>query len=148
MANNESVPVANINGLATVATTGDYNDLANIPNVPIVSDVKTFSGRTSDITSSAFSLTLGGTLYRISYYIVDSTADLTAGAVTVNFAWTDSTGAQTFSSNPLALTTLGTKIQEEIFIATGGGNINYSTSHTGLFGSATYDLFITLEKIA
>lgn len=104
------------------------------------------TGQTADIGSTNLTTT-GAGLYRLAYYLVDSTADLTAGAVRLNVAYTDNGASQTQQSAVVALTILGTFTQGVLIIQLASGNIAYSTTHTGAFGASKYDLFITLERL-
>lgn len=113
-----------------------------IPRTATVS----LTGQTTDIGSTNLTTT-GSGLYRLAYYLVDSTADLTAGTIRLNVTYTDVAAAQTQQSSTVALTILGTFTQGEFIIQLASGNIAYSTTHTGIFGTATYDLYLTLEKI-
>ncbi len=85
-------------------------------------------------------------LYRVSYYLLNSTADLTAGAVTVTFGYNNGSG-QTVASAPLVLTSAGGFIEGEFMAEIASGNLTYTVSHSGLFGTATYDIHITAEKL-
>lgn len=100
----------------------------------------------ADVASVNFSANTPG-MYRVAYYIVDSVADLTAGAVKLNIAYTDNGIAQTLSSATVALTTIGLFTQGEFIVQLASGSIAYSTTHTGILGTAKYDLFITLERL-
>lgn len=114
--------------------------------IPTKTATVSLTGQTADIGSTNLTTT-GAGLYRVSYYLVDSTADLTAGAVRLNIAYTDVAASQTQQSATVLLTTLGTFTQGQFFIQLASGNIAYSTSHTGIYGSATYNLYITLERL-
>lgn len=111
----------------------------------ITSTIST-TAQTTDIGSTNITTT-GAGLYRLAYYLVDSTADLTAGAVRLNVTYTDAGTAQTQNSATVALTILGTFTQGEFIIQLASGNIVYSTTHTGIFGSAKYNLYISLERL-
>jgi hypothetical protein len=84
-----TIPAASITGLASVALTGDYNDLINKPSIGLgtvtsVSGTGTVSGLTltGNVTSSG-NLTLGGTL------------TLTSGQVTTALGFTPGIGTVT-----------------------------------------------------
>ncbi len=80
---------------------------------------------------------------------MDAAADLTAGAVTAAIAYTDRVQAQTLVTSAMALTTLGAFIQTSWFIqAKSGTTISYSTSHTGILGSASYDIYLAVERLS
>lgn len=109
-------------------------------------DADTYAGRTSDIGSTTLTTT-GAGLYRVAFYLVDTAADLTAGAVRLNVSFTDDAASQTLQSSAVLLTTLGTMTQGQFVIQLASGNLTYTTSHTGIFGTATYNLFITCERL-
>lgn len=117
-----------------------YNTFSNITSTVSVAN------QVVDIMSANLTTT-GAGLYRLAYYLVDSTADLTAGAVRLNVTYSDSGVAQTQNTATVALTILGTFTQGEIIIQLASGNIAYSTTHTGIFGSAKYNLYISLERL-
>lgn len=106
----------------------------------------TATGQVADIGSTNLTTT-GAGLYRLAYYLVDTVADLTAGAVRLNVTYTDSGAAQTQQSATVALITLGAFTQGEYIIQLASGNIAYSTTHTGIFGTSAYNLYITLERL-
>lgn len=100
----------------------------------------------ADITTTNF--TNGGTAgtYRVSYSLQDTTADLTAGAVTLTLAYTDGAGAAT-STALQALTGTG-RTSGSVYLQLASGNITYATSHTGVFGLAKYALYLSLERLS
>lgn len=118
-------------------------------------DTSTYLPKTSTVSATGQSADIGSTnltttgagLYRLAYYLLDSSADLTAGAIRLNVAYTDAAAAQTAQSATVALTILGTFTSGEIIIQLASGNIAYSTTHTGIFGTATYNLYMTLERL-
>ncbi len=126
------------------AVTKNYVDTS----FPVRVDFVAATGQSADITATAFAGTSVSGLYRISYYLFDSAADLTAGAVTLNITYTDDSGAQTISSTPVVLTTLGSKTQGDFIVETASGSVSYDVSHTGIFGTATYNIYLTAEKLA
>lgn len=113
-----------------------------------ISAVSSAVNQTANIGSTnLYASALAGT-YRVSVYLVDSTADVTAGTVTATIAYTDSVQAQTVSTVAVALTVIGTFTQSTFFIQVANAtNIAYSTSHTGIFGTAKYNVYITLERL-
>lgn len=108
--------------------------------------VVSLTSQTADIGSTNLTTT-GNGLYRLAYYLVDTTADALAGAVRLNVTYTDAGASQTQQSATVLLTTLGAFTQGEFIIQLASGNIAYSTSHTGIFGTAAYNLYMTLERL-
>lgn len=105
------------------------------------------TGQGADIGTTNFANTSVSGIYRVSVYIFDSTADLTAGAVNVTIAYTDDSGAQTITVGPTLLTTLGAKSQATLFVETASGSISYAVSHTGIFGTGKYNIYATVERL-
>ena len=123
--------------LATVTTTG---------TIPVKTDTITLVNQTADISSTPLSTSTPG-LYRVSYYLVDSTADLAAGTVRLNVVYTDNGAGQTAQSATVLLTIKGTFTQGVFILQVGSGTTSYSTSHTGAYGNSKYDLFFTMERL-
>ena len=98
--------------------------------------------RTAQVANIASTKLTNGTaagFYLVHYVLEDTTADVTAGTVTLVVAWTDDAGATTVSSAALVLTTAG-RTSGTIPIYLASGDVTYSTTHTGLFGTAQYAL--------
>lgn len=107
------------------------------------------TGQNADISATPFAGTVAPGTYRVSYSLLDTTADVTAGAVTLTIAWTDGAGAATSSSSPVALTGLGTLRASGVFyLQLASGNVTYAITHTGVFGTATYALYIAFERLS
>ena len=142
------------NGLATFSggdgTLGgsgdDINNYALKSTVVTLTDTHSLTNQSADIADTAFAVNTAG-LYRIQFYILDTTADLTAGAVTFNLKYTDDATARTISSQPVILTATTGFAQGEVVVRLNSGNITYGVTHTGIFGSAKYALYITQEKL-
>lgn len=100
----------------------------------------------ADITTTNFTHgNMAGT-YLLSYSVIDTTSDLTAGAITLTIAYTDEAGATTKTANQV-LTGTG-RTDGVVYIRLSSGNISYAISHTGIFGSAKYALYIDLQRIS
>jgi hypothetical protein len=84
-------------------------------------------------------------LYRVSYSLQDTTADITAGAVTLTISYTDGAGATTDTAVQVLTGTGRTK--GSIYVQLASGNLTYATTHTGIFGTAKYALYITTERL-
>lgn len=86
-------------------------------------------------------------LYRLSYYLVTTTAG-TSGTVSATFGWTDIATARTFGTGNITFGTLATPATGTVIIqADGIANITYLTTVTAAVGSPVYALNITLEKL-
>ena len=83
--------------------------------------------------------------YRISYTLADTTADVTAGILTLTFGWTDDVGATTATATQ-ALTALG-RTSGTVTLYLASGNITYGVTHTGIFGTSAYALRVRCEYI-
>lgn len=107
------------------------------------------TGRTANIgTTTLFTPPATG-VYRVSVYLFDSVADATAGTVSATITYTDNSQAQSLSTSSIILATLGASTNSTFFFeATSGNAISYSTTHTGIFGAAAYDLYITCERLS
>ncbi len=139
-----STPDLTTNGLLKTSGGDGTLTIANLRDI-----VQTISatGQVADITSTNFTNAGSAGLYRLSYYLVDTTADATAGAVSLSITYTDAGGAKTVTSSAVILTATTAYTQGVIYIQQTSGTLAYSTGHTGLLGAATYDLYITLERL-
>lgn len=102
------------------------------------------TAKTADIASANLTDTCPAAMYRINWVLECTTADAAAGAVTVNFAWTDDVGATTGASSAQALTATG-RTEGSIRVYLASGNITYSTTHTGSYGTSQYALRVRVE---
>lgn len=102
------------------------------------------TGQSADIASANFTVGTLQSIYRISYYLDVASADITAGAVILTFTWNDGVTGRTLSETPLVLTSTGyAKGSEVVFL--NSGNLTYAVSHTGLFGTAVFDIHLRCE---
>ncbi|MCK9370612.1 hypothetical protein M0R04_11940 [Candidatus Dojkabacteria bacterium] len=152
-----NVYVGSLGGLVTigsaassieaVGTITKYNNIATEDyGVPAIVDGVHLTAQVADI--GATNITNAGTAgnYRVSYYLQDTSADITAGTITLTFAFTDDAGATTVASTPLALTALG-RTSGVFYIRLASGNLTYAITHTGLFGTSNYRLDINTERV-
>lgn len=109
-------------------------------------DTEALTTKATDIADTALTTT-GAGLYRVSYYLLDTTADLTAGAVTLNIKFTDAATARTLSSAPVVLTATTGFAQGQMVVQLASGGITYGVTHTGIFGTAVYALYLSLERL-
>lgn len=108
----------------------------------IVSNVS-LTGQVADINATTLTSTVG--LYRVSYSLQDTTSDITAGAVVLTLAYTDGAGSTTATATQV-LTGTGRQ-NGSVYIQLASGNLTYAITHTGLFGTATYALNISTERL-
>ena len=103
------------------------------------------TGQTADVADTTITGTAG--TYRVTVYLVDTAADITAGAVTAHIKFNDGAAAQDVPVGPVALITLGAMAQATIAADLGSGNLTYGSTHTGLFGTAAYRLVVITEVL-
>lgn len=115
--------------------------------VATIVDSVALTGQVADITATNISSGNVAGRYRVSYYLEDTTADVLAGAVTVTFAFTDAAGSTTVASAPVALTALG-RGSGSFFVQLSSGNITYAVTHTGIFSTSAFALYIIAERLA
>jgi len=104
------------------------------------------TGQAGDIASANLTFSPSTGVYVIDAILEDTASDITAGIVTVTFAWTDDAGATTDATLTQTLTATGrNRITIPLWLQS--GNISYSTAHTGIFGTATYALRIRVTAL-
>jgi hypothetical protein len=125
-----------------------YNNVTTAGfGVPAIVDRQALTGKVADVTDTAF--TNAGTAgeYVVHVYVLDTTSAIGAGAVTVNIKFNDGTSAQTVTVGPVALTSAGTFAQGTVFAHLGSGSVTYGTTHTGIFSTAVYALYVTADRL-
>jgi hypothetical protein len=131
--------VANLNA--------DLHDGLHSTDLPNIKQVISLTAQTAAIGTTAITGTNTTGLYRVSYNLLDTTADLAAGTIMVNFTGTDEAGAFTQSSVALALTAVG-RTQGTFFLRISNtSSVSYSTTLVGLIGTSQYALYISAEKV-
>ncbi|MGH9421757.1 MAG: hypothetical protein ACRD3J_17395 [Thermoanaerobaculia bacterium] len=123
---------------------GDVHPLYGLPTN---TDSRSLTVQSADIGAMDLADT-GPGLYRLSYYVVDTAADATAGTISLGVDFADDSGSQTISAGPVSLSTLGIKAQGDTTIQLASGHIAFSISHSGTFGMAAYSLYLALERVA
>jgi hypothetical protein len=126
------------------ALTGNFDIVSTAAEIR---QIISLTAQTLAIGTTAIAGTNTAGLYRVSYYLEDTTADLTAGTIMVTFAFTDDAGATTISSAALPLTALGMTSGDIFVRVLGAGSISYSTTLVGIIGTSQYALFIVCEKL-
>lgn len=122
-----------------------YSYYSSAWHSPLVLNTVSLTNQSADITSTNFANITNGQ-YLITYSILDTTSDITAGAVTLTIGYTDDAGATTQTAGPLALTSLG-RLSGTFVVQRASTNITYAISHTGLFGSAKFALYLGCIKV-
>jgi hypothetical protein len=99
------------------------------------------TNQSADIASTKLTNATVAGMYHVWAVLEDTTADVTAGIVTLSIAYTDDAGATTNTATTQTLGATGrATLSLPLYLAS--GDITYSTSHTGIFGSAKYALRI------
>ena len=138
--------------LTTVGTSGQFlksNGAAAptwVNNPGAITDTVSLTGQVADIADTAFSVAAPG-LFRVSYYLMDTTADATAGKVTLNIKYTDNSGAKVMTSFPVKLSDITDFAGQSMIVRLNSGSITYGTTHTGSYGTSQYALYVTLERL-
>lgn len=133
-------------GVSIVATQGVPTDPVEIVLATVLTSVG-LTAQAADISATSLSGSGTNGLYRISYYIVVTTADGAAGAITLTFASNDGTAARSQAAAAVNLT--ATNFLSGEFVTRVGNSTapTYAISHTGSYGTAQYALYITSERI-
>ena len=113
-----------------------------------IHDAVSLTGQTANIAATNFTNAGTAGVYRISYYLLDTTNDVTAGTLTVTIAWNDGTAAQTITSASINLAVAASFTQGTIYVRLGSGNITYASTITGIFGTAQYSLYMNAERLS
>lgn len=123
--------------------------------LPLVGDVTTAASgklvkvdsgtQTADIASTNLTSTPGAGMYVIHWTLETVATDITAGAVSLTVGWTGSS-AWTTTVGALSLATSG-HAEGSFPVTVVSGDIAYSTSHTGVFGTGSYKLTIRVEAL-
>lgn len=85
--------------------------------------------------------------YLVTCYIATSTADAAAGTASVTLGWTDDAGATTQGFSR-ALTALGrNNVTQPVYLYLASGNLTYTVTHSGSYGTAQYALRIRVVPL-
>lgn len=126
-------------------------DLVTVGSSAAVPPASTFMGKvnatakTADIASTKLTDATPAGMYRVSYVIEDTTADVTAGILTLTLSWTDDIGATTATATQTLATQGRTAGAVTLYLAS--GNITYATTHTLGFGTSQYALRMRCEYL-
>jgi hypothetical protein len=146
-ATDRTLTVQDANGtIALLSSRGDYVTVGNDP--PAVA-----AGAMGKVDLTAQAAAIGSTnltngaavgYYRVSYYLEDTTSDVTAGTIQFGIAYTDDIGATTQAGAALALTATGRdRGAFQVYLVS--GELSYSTTLVGLIGAARYALHVRVE---
>lgn len=107
---------------------------------------KSLTAQVADIADKAFT-TSGPGLYIIAYYLLTTTAAVGAGGVTLNIKFTDNSSARTISSSAVILTALTGFTQGSIICRLSSGSITYGVTHTGIYSTSAYAIYLSVERL-
>lgn len=137
----DGTPVYQARPLSHVDATG----AAFFPNVATIVDRTVLTTQTADIGDTTLVTTAG--TYRVSAYLQTTTADATAGAITLHIKYTDTSGtAEDDLVGPVVLTTIA-RAQAALVADLASGALTYGITSTGLYGTADYALTIVAEQL-
>lgn len=107
------------------------------------------TNQSADIGTTNFTGASAAGMYRVRYYLETTTADGTAGAVTLQINYGDDIGATNQTSAALNLAATTTRVSGSFTFYQGSGTVNYQTTHTGTYGTipAKYALRMRLEYL-
>lgn len=125
-----------------------YNGITTDPDtlgVPVLVDFQSATGLSIDVSATNYNNANTAGLYRVSVYVVVTTADATAGSVSVNTLWNDGTAARTVSATAsMAATNYAQTITH---LLNTSGSVQFSITHTGSFGTAQYAVYLMCERV-
>lgn len=122
--------------------------------VPTIVNNIALTGQVANIASTNFSSGGEAGTYRVGYYMVCTTSGVGAGNISFAIAFNDGTAARALNGTALSLTATGrvTTFSETTadgsLIRLGSGNISYSVTMTGIYSTAVYALYVTLERLS
>lgn len=124
-------------------------------NVPIVGDDAPavasgnlgkvdLTGQTANIATTNLSSTPPTGVYAVEVYLQCTTADLTAGSLTVTIGWTDDVGATTDATAIMGfgLGTTGRTRAVYAPLRVASGDLTYAVAITGSYGTAQYAIHV------
>lgn len=118
--------------------------------LPPILDVVQLTAQTANIAATALASSAAAGLYRVHYYLRDTTAAVGAGTLVVTIAWNDGQ-ARSVTSSSIILTSVSASnsfTQGTVFINNAsGGNITYATTVTGIYSTSAYAVDVTLERV-
>lgn len=123
--------------------------------VPSIVDDIALTNQGADIASTNFTNAAVAGTYRLGYYLVCTTAAVATGTIAFAVTYNDGTAARTLTGVGVALTATTNKSTkytntdiDGTLIKLGSGSIAYSVTITGLYSTAKYALYATLERLS
>src|SRR5438034_3756852 len=116
-----------------VLVTGDYatGALTGGRKIALVN----LTNQSADISSTNLTKNALPGMYMVWASLEDTSADVTAGVVTLSVGYTDDAGATTNTATTQTLVATGrATLALPLYVAS--GDVTFSTSHTGIFGTA------------
>jgi hypothetical protein len=104
------------------------------------------TAQAADIGSTNLSNTPPAGIYEVEVLLVVTASDAGAGTATVTIGWTDVLGATTDATVTKALTTTG-RSKATIPMQVNSGNITYTVTGGGTYGTARYALYIRIISL-
>ena len=100
------------------------------------------TAQVADVTTTNLSNTPPAGVYEVEVYLLCTTADVTAGTLTVTLGWTDGVGATT--STPITAFTLAStgRTSGRQLMQVASGNITYAVAITGGYGTSQYEIYV------
>lgn len=134
---------SNVVGILPLANGGI--GAATLLGAGITSIITTIAATNQGADIAAANLATVAGLYRVSYCLEDTAADVSAGIVTLTLSFTDGAGATTVTTTQTLAAT--GRSSGTAYIQLASGNLTYATTHTGIFGTGKYALYITTERL-
>ncbi len=113
--------------------------------VPSIESID-LTAQVADISATTFATSGVGT-YMLTYELIDTLDDLTAGTVQLSITYNDGT-PRTDQSATVTLTVANTRDRGSFYIVNDSGNIQYSVTSAGIYGTSTYRLAMSLLKLS
>jgi hypothetical protein len=100
------------------------------------------TAQVANIVTTNLSSTPATGFYEVEVYLMTTTADVTAGTLTVTIGWTDNVGATT--STPITAFTLAAvgRTTGRQLIRVSSGDITYAVAVTGAYGTSQYAIYV------
>ena len=122
--------------------------------VPAIVDDVALTGQVANIASTNFTNAGVAGTYRLGYYLVCTTSAVGAGTIALTVTYNDGTAARTLTGVGVLMTATNKTTKwtnadiDGSLIRLGAGSIAYSVSVTGIYSTAQYALYATLERLS
>ena len=125
-----------------------YNKIATEGyGVPAIVDSVNLTGQSAAVGSTSLTNTAVNGSYRISYYLVAESIETGTETVTVTLVWNDGAGPRNVTSSSIIMAAGGYK-QDTILTLVGNATaMTYFTTVVDALETATYGLYITVERL-